>query len=910
MNNLSLKEHIKRSKQAVAANKAKGNRHAEILTGLYSKPARFIDEIIQNSEDAYRQRKNPTAHCSIRFELFEDRIEVFHNGKDFDEEDLKSITTFANTTKDGKDEVNLIGKFGIGFKSVFAITDEPHIFSAQYSYKIVDYEILEKVKRKHFSDEFGTIIVLPFKKNDKKNIFKIVKHGLDEINAYSLLFLTEINKIEIKIFNQKNSSFIEKTVEKISDNIKISNIRYSTKSKPDDSFLVLFKNKSDSKIDIELAFKLKNGKNSKVVEPLMNSKLFVYFPTQHDSYLNFLVHASFTTTPTREFVPFDKFRAGENLKLIKETADFFASMLTKIRDLGFLDLNFFKILPIAEIPKDALTLEEHPVYKAFYDVVLEKFSTKKLLPALNNNFTYAKDSAFAENLEIIELLNKNDIEFLFAKKSWISDNITNDESQELKIYLESKLKITKIDFKKFTFQIAVKPKFLQNKNEKWFIRFYSLLASQKYLWDKENKEHYYSLRNKEFILLNDKSLSAPFDENESPLVYLPGKFRSKYKIVKRSIAKNESVLSFFTELGLSEPDLSAEVIEFVLPKYNNENLNIHTKEYKSDLLKIISVHKANPSESFLKKLRNIPFLESYNPVTNKIKFIEPEKIYFPTKAQYIHENEKLFLVSKRIYKNLAKTSEDFILLEMFLKDVGVKVFERETEITKQIPESQRKILDFLESKNISFQDLEKRFSAKEKNTSNLSWKPEIEAEETKVKFIDFINPDNSFTGQKQLSEPGLSDIQNIFEASKMAFPDFNSQENFPDVETMKKVGEWAEKFVYKALLENEYASQKNIEIIKSNSQEAGYSFKIKQNENLLKIIAVLAKGRFDDNFFIYNNKWKISKQYFDENAGNKYYFYCVSNAGSKNATITKIQNPYKAWKESELNCKLISFKLK
>ncbi|HOV11432.1 MAG TPA: hypothetical protein PLL90_06685, partial [Bacteroidales bacterium] len=54
---LTLAEHIAKSRIIVAANKAKGNRHAEMFATMYAQPARFIEEILQNTEDAYARKK-------------------------------------------------------------------------------------------------------------------------------------------------------------------------------------------------------------------------------------------------------------------------------------------------------------------------------------------------------------------------------------------------------------------------------------------------------------------------------------------------------------------------------------------------------------------------------------------------------------------------------------------------------------------------------------------------------------------------------------------------------------------------------------------------------------------------------------------------------------------------------------
>ncbi len=62
-----------------------------ILTGLYQDPSHFVFELIQNAEDACATK--------ISFELFPDRLEILHDGRDFNFEDVKAITGVGISTK-------------------------------------------------------------------------------------------------------------------------------------------------------------------------------------------------------------------------------------------------------------------------------------------------------------------------------------------------------------------------------------------------------------------------------------------------------------------------------------------------------------------------------------------------------------------------------------------------------------------------------------------------------------------------------------------------------------------------------------------------------------------------------------------------------------------------------------------
>lgn len=100
-----------------------------MLTDLSPDNAHFIYELLQNAEDACASK--------VHFVLTTDRLEFEHNGdKLFKIDDIKSITSIGTSTK--ADDPTNIGKFGIGFKAVFAYTNTPEIESDEFHFRIHD----------------------------------------------------------------------------------------------------------------------------------------------------------------------------------------------------------------------------------------------------------------------------------------------------------------------------------------------------------------------------------------------------------------------------------------------------------------------------------------------------------------------------------------------------------------------------------------------------------------------------------------------------------------------------------------------------------------------------------------------------------------------------------------------------
>lgn len=128
----------------------------EIVEDLYPDRAHFIYELLQNAEDVEAN------HAS--FILHEDKLIFKHNGRAFCQENVWGITNIGKGSK--REQQDSIGRFGIGFKAVFAYSETPHIWSPTYSFKISNLVLPNEINPK---PELGneTCFAFPFN-NPKK----------------------------------------------------------------------------------------------------------------------------------------------------------------------------------------------------------------------------------------------------------------------------------------------------------------------------------------------------------------------------------------------------------------------------------------------------------------------------------------------------------------------------------------------------------------------------------------------------------------------------------------------------------------------------------------------------------------------------------------------------------------------
>jgi hypothetical protein len=134
-----------------------GDISLDIFEDFYPDQAHFVFELLQNAED--------TGATEVSFMLADDGCRFDHNGtRHFTESDVRAITGIYSSTK--KNTADQIGKFGIGFKSVFVYTSTPTVYSKDFSFRILQKVMPEPVASDPSIDK-KTRFWLPFNNTNK-----------------------------------------------------------------------------------------------------------------------------------------------------------------------------------------------------------------------------------------------------------------------------------------------------------------------------------------------------------------------------------------------------------------------------------------------------------------------------------------------------------------------------------------------------------------------------------------------------------------------------------------------------------------------------------------------------------------------------------------------------------------------
>lgn len=667
--------HADRMESADTFEKPSNRGYWRSVVEKYSDQAHFIYELIQNADDA--------GATSARFVLHPDKLVFAHNGtrhftisdpaneeKDSQEGhlgDINSITGIAFSNKE-KSEGNKIGKFGVGFKAVFQYTASPQIYDPSVCFQI-DRFIVPSLLDEDYPDRQPeeTLFVLPLvrEEGNQDNTYEDIKRKLQELR-YPVLFLSNLKEISYKFDDTsglyKKSTDSDRTHER-ADGTMVEKICLQQNHGEDHvaQNMWLFTRKLDG-LKYSVGYFLDDNDQLKPV----TQPAFCYFPTKETTGLNFIIHAPFLLTDSREGI-----RSGvsHNNELVSLLAKLAADSLLILRDIGIgesirlINDDILNIIPIREQDFCEVDDTSKISFKPFYAEIKRVFETERILPT-RDGYTSKENAYWADVPYSAELFNDNQLAEIVSNPSaqWVfcslgHDNV-RDTRRDLQKYIIAIVRknISEEVLIRGTYPIwaqkreivGITEAFVEHQSVEWLCSLYRWLS------DTANRTE---LAKKAPIFLDqDSKAVAAYDGRNRSQLFLPSDDIPNCRSIRKDLVNIPEAATLIARLGITEPSFRDEIYTKIIPLYRASQ----TVDAQSHFLLFFKYYSRVPKkegEALIRDICNLPFL------------------------QYITQGEdrgwakaaELYLPSEKLYAYfVAKPSVKFVAYDEYLKLVGVE----------------------------------------------------------------------------------------------------------------------------------------------------------------------------------------------------------------------------------------------
>jgi hypothetical protein len=594
----------------------------DLLGQLYSERTHFLFELIQNAEDA--------GATELAFELFDDRLEVRHDGRPFTEADVRGVCGVGQSGKSG--DLTQIGKFGIGFKSVYAYTRTPRIYSAGEHFRIENYVRPFPVPPLDGAAT-GTLFVFPFDHDTVSPAVSAreISAALNALAPGIVLFLTNIGRLRVR-----GAGVADAVIERAavtgsgpgpgSGAGAPRRVLLSKGRARREEWLVWDRQVAglgDRPARIEIAFRVEAAR----IVASARSPLTVFFPTEKETFLGFLIQGPYRTTPARDNIPEHD---PSNAALVRATAALLTDVLRELRDDGWLTVEVLTTLPL-----EVARFQPGSMFRPLFDAVRAALSREALIPvAGGGGYGVAAELKLAQETELRELLGADQLGALYSAGHpvrFAADGITEHLTPVLRRYLRDEIGLEEVTPEGVVSRLS--REFLQAQPDAWITRLYAFLFLHSALWraSRSADEPAGPARTKSVIRLEDGRHVAPFDARDRPAVYLPGPAASSLPTVRRAIADSPAARPFLDALDLAQPDVIAEVLQVILPRYRDLDIaELDPAQHDADLdcvVRALDEAAAGPRAEMLGQLQETNFLIGENAASGEHRLMRPPRLY-------------------------------------------------------------------------------------------------------------------------------------------------------------------------------------------------------------------------------------------------------------------------------------------
>ena len=643
---------------------------------MYADRTHFIYELLQNAEDAIGRRPSCwDGPRSVSFQLSKDHLRVVHSGDPFNEKDVRSICSIDDSTK--KESLTEIGRFGVGFKSVYAFTSCPEVHSGTEDFAIDSYVWPRAIDQLGDIPPDETVFILPFR-SDVPSAYTEIDDGLRNIGIQTLLFLRQVEEIKWENDEGGSGHYLRET-EQLDEGVLRTTViaQVDGEENVHEQRWLKFHREIGATDEyptarVEIAF-LTDSETDEF-RPVEDPTLFAYFPTERSMHCGFLANGPYRTTLNRENVPDHD---SWNRRLMAGTASLLVQSLRWLRDNDRLDAGVIRCLPLTSWAI-RLSYRGRDLLQPLYDQTRKALSSEPLLPRLGGGYVAADRARMGRTAALRSLFAADQLSDIYRSKvelSWLAPSISQDYS--LSGYVTDHLGV--VEVRPETIVTRLTRSFLEKQRDEWIQEFYEFLHDQRALVQ--------SVRSKPVIRLEDGNHVEPAASGQIQ-AYLPAKGETGFPTVARSVCDSYLSRQFLRSLGLSEPDAVDDVLMNLIPKYTTKRAEIGDDEYATDVRRILNAYESSAGDQRLKligALRATSFVRLVDAGESSNKMWgSPRQAYLPSEnLSDLFDGIKGVLFVDRSYKCLSSDRVEELLKACgSASELRAEEFKNESRFTR------------------------------------------------------------------------------------------------------------------------------------------------------------------------------------------------------------------------------------
>ena len=624
------------------------------VTDKYKEKAHFVYELLQNADDA--QASEAT------FQLLDDRVVFRHNGKvkfsisrnDIESEKIGHINAITSAFSSTKiNDNNTIGKFGVGFKAVFAYTDVAYIYDDKFHFKIEQYIVPSLLDEDFPGREEGeTVFVLPLK---QQSLYTEIKDRLEDLKN-PILFLNNLKLVKIEITGKEPITYSKETKEQytlsncthkvitINNNKKIVNAHMFSQTVSIKHDGATAEETKEYSLPIHVVYLL----NEKGELDVSNErKVYCFFQTEESFGLKCIVHAPFLLVDSRQNIKDEYVNNYLKAKLATLAAD----VLVVLRDYGkkngklLINENIFSICP---------RLMSYSSNIEFMNAYLRVFKSYSMLLNRNNEYILWNEAYSCNPKTIMDLFSDEQLSILFKKQCYF---LKREEQNELNSFYKSIYKENPITtLSEWDIVYKINPEFMNSQGIRWAKKLYMHAKyEQRGLIEYINKHN--TIYTNNGIWCKPKECFLPINGNYyGELEYISPEY-------------DEECINFFVNyLRMEEPDRWDHIANISVNDNDIESLN---KEFELIYNTVCEIRDNRIEyENALSKIQNCKIIKC---IDGKIRSGKESHLDTPCSMKYWAPSEWMFkyFIDRSAYETFIKkhSEEEF---NRFITELGVK----------------------------------------------------------------------------------------------------------------------------------------------------------------------------------------------------------------------------------------------